>query len=167
MTRHAPLTAQPPSPALLPSTLWPLPLLLAVAACGGAPAEPAAADDAPVTTAPEAEGRAEQDHGARTDLGELVAFGRTFRVEQYGAVTAGDEAAFEVAFASGRERITTARGWIGVASGRGSMKSLWELEGEDRLHGHVEVPTTLAEGAKLWVEFEVDGATETVSIAYR
>ena len=66
-----------------------------------------------------------------------------------------------------KERITTARGWIGVASGKGSMKSLWELDGETHLHGHVEVPATIPDGAMLWIDLEVDGATETVSIAYR
>jgi hypothetical protein len=151
---------------LLVSTL--APLLFALAACGGAHADPAPASAGGAEPAGGATASAaENEHGARAELGERAAFGRTFGVVQFGDVRAGDEAAFELEFASGKERITTARGWIGVASGKGSMKSLWELEGETHLHGHVEVPATIPDGAMLWIDLEVDGATETVSIAYR
>ena len=86
---------------------------------------------------------------------------------QYGEVVAGAEAAFELEFSSGSERITTARGWVGVGSGVGSMKSLWELDGEAHLHGHVEVPAPLPADSMLWIDLELDGVTETVSIAHR
>ena len=76
-------------------------------------------------------------------------------------------AAFELEFGSGKERITTARGWIGDKSGKGSLKSLWELEGERNMHGHVEVPAPLQGGAALWIDLEVDGKTETVSVPFR
>ena len=151
--------------ALFPTLV---PLLFALTACGGAHADPAPARTAgPDSGGSAATSPAEDEHGARAELGERAAFGRTFGVVQFGDVRAGAEAAFELEFASGRERITTARGWIGVASGKGSMKSLWELDGETHLHGHVEVPATIPDGAMLWIDLEVDGATETVSIAYR
>ena len=47
------------------------------------------------------------------------------------------------------------------------MKSLWELEGQTNMHGHVEVPAALPEGAELWIDLELGGETQTVSVAYR
>lgn len=149
---------------MTPRVTFLLPLLLAVASCGAKPVEQQAAGAAQSSVAA---GSAEREHGARKALGEQTAFGRTFQVVQYGDVAAGEEAAFELEFASGQERITTARGWVGVASGKGSMKSLWELEGEANMHGHVEVPAALPEGAKLWIDLELGGETQTVSAAYR
>jgi hypothetical protein len=140
-------------------------LAFILASCGG----PETRDPAPAGGAatPGAGSAAEDEHGTRAELGRREAFGRSFLVVQYGDVAAGEEAAFELEFASGRERITTARGWVGDQSGKGSLKSLWELEGENNLHGHVEVPAELAEGAALWIDLEVDGETETVSVSYR
>ena len=35
------------------------------------------------------------------------------------------------------------------------------------MHGHVEVPAPLQGGAALWIDLEVDGKTETVSVPFR
>jgi len=150
-----------------PRVTFLLPLLFTIAGCGTEPVDQPPAGGTTPAQSSTATGSAEREHGARAALGQQTAFGRTFQIVQYGDVAPGEEAAFELEFASGQERITTARGWIGVASGKGSMKSLWELEGDANMHGHVEVPAALPEGGKLWIDLELDGETETVSVAYR
>ncbi|MCK5941960.1 MAG: hypothetical protein KAI24_08340 [Planctomycetes bacterium] len=107
------------------------------------------------------------EHGARKELGVLKAFDRKFTVVMFGEVVAGEEAAFELEFADAKQRISTVRGWIGEKSGEGSVKSAWMMEGETGMHGHVEVPSELLDSAQLWLDLEVDGKTETVSIAFR
>lgn len=147
-----------------------LSFLLAVTACGESQSTGGATGAEGATAGVGSAGaatQAETEHGTRAELGSREAFGRTFTVVQYGEVAAGEEAAFELEFGSGKERITTARGWIGDKSGKGSLKSLWELEGERNMHGHVEVPAPLQGGAALWIDLEVDGKTETVSVPFR
>jgi len=144
-------------------TLLTLPLLFAFAACGNEPAEHN--QEGGNHEANENE-KHNDGHGEAQALGELTAHGRSFKVTQFGHVEAGEEAAFELEFAAGK-RIDTVRGWVGEESGKGSVKSPWNMEGETNLHGHVEVPAKLVDGAKLWMELEVDGKTETVSIAYK
>lgn len=146
-------------------TLMTLPLLFAFAACGSEPAENNGGDQQ--ANNENQNMHAENEHGERKELGERKAFERSFKVVQYGDVEAGAEAAFELEFAAGKDRINTVRGWIGDKSGKGSMKSLWELEGETNLHGHVEVPKELLDSAQLWLDLEHDGKTETVSIAFQ
>jgi hypothetical protein len=47
------------------------------------------------------------------------------------------------------------------------LKAKLAKEGEDGMHGHLEVPKPLPDGSKLW--FEADGAagTSKASIAFR
>lgn len=115
----------------------------------------------------EAHGDEHNDHGKRQSLGKLTAFGRSFEVVQYGAVEAGAEAAFELEFASGKERIHTARAWIGIESGEGAMKAKMGIEGKTNMHGHIEVPKPIPADSKLWLELDVDGKVETLSAAFK
>lgn len=105
-------------------------------------------------------------HGEPHPLGKLTAHGVTFEVVQLGHIEAGHEGSAELVFASGKERISTVRAWIGVESGEGSMKGSWGLEDENRMHGHIEVPDPIPAGSKLWIELDKDDKTETVSIAF-
>lgn len=146
--------------------LMTLPLLLAFAACGNDPADHNHEGNNEAANGHEQK-HAENEHGARKELGSKTAFERTFKVVQYGDVKAGAEAAFELEFAAGKDRIDTVRGWIGEKSGKGSMKSMWQLEGETNLHGHVEVPKELLDSAQLWMELELGDKTETISIAFQ
>lgn len=108
----------------------------------------------------------DDDHGDAHPLGKLTAHGVTFDVTQFGHIEAGEEGAIELTFANGDDRISTVRGWVGVESGEGSMKSMWQLEGDAGIHGHVDVPDPIPEGSKIWIELEKAGKTETVSVAY-
>jgi hypothetical protein len=107
------------------------------------------------------------DHGERQQLDDAEVFGRSIKVVQLGDVEAGHEAAFELQFESGKVRITTVRGWIGIESGIGSMKSLFMLENKQDLHGHVDAPKIIPKDSKLWLEFELDGKRETAAITYK
>lgn len=107
------------------------------------------------------------DHGDPHPLGKLTAHGRDFEVVQLGDIVAGKEGAVELAFKSGKERITTVRAWVGVESGEGSMKRKMDLEGTSEMHGHLEVPDPIPAGSKLWMSFDVDGKVETHGIAYK
>ncbi|MFK7740271.1 MAG: hypothetical protein AB8H80_08100 [Planctomycetota bacterium] len=111
------------------------------------------------------EGMADE-HGERHELGKGTAFGVTFDIVQFGEFEADHEPAVELIFASGKERITTARGWVGLESGVGSMKNSWHTEGETNIHGHIEVPDPMPAGSKLWVELQKGDKTETVSVDF-
>mgnify|MGYP003642435736 CR=1 FL=1 len=112
-------------------------------------------------------GHDEGGHGEAQQLGKMKAHGREFAVVQMGDIHAGEEGAVELEFATGADRITTVRGWVGIESGEGSMKGKFELEGEKTMHGHIDVPSPIPAGSKLWLSFDVDGKVETHSIAYK
>ncbi|MBX3464536.1 MAG: hypothetical protein KF830_15310 [Planctomycetes bacterium] len=136
-------------------------LLCLAAACdreakptGGMPAQPA--------TGPAAMG----DHGEEHPLGELTLGAHTFRVVQEGDIQAGKEGAINLVFAKGKALPGTARAWIGVESAQGSMKARLAKEGNDTLHGHVEVPKVIPDGSKVWIEIEENGQKLRGSLAW-
>lgn len=138
------------------------------AACGK---EPAAAH--PSGTHTHADGTVHKDEPAGDSHGEEVALGEvklgdyTVQVTQAGKVEAGKEAAFELAFPKGKPMPATVRGWIGIESARGSMKGKFDKEGDAGMHGHIETPSPLPAGSKLWLEIEVPSGTSKTSIAFR
>lgn len=133
---------------------------LLLAACGDK-----APDKATPPTA--AGGHTDDGHGARKPLGTLTVGAHTFEVVQFGNVAAGKEAVIQIEFAAGKAMPATARAWIGVESGEGSVKAKLEKEGDRALHAHVEVPKTVPAGSKAWVEIEEGGKTQRGSIAHK
>ncbi|MFT4514985.1 MAG: hypothetical protein ACI89X_001245 [Planctomycetota bacterium] len=113
------------------------------------------------------EGAGEGGHGEHHPLGKMKAHGREFSITQMGDMHAGEEGAVEIEFASAADRIATTRGWIGIESGVGSAKAMLDLEGTATLHGHLDVPSPIPAGSKLWFSFDIDGKVETHSIAYK
>lgn len=111
-------------------------------------------------------GHEESGHGASHPLGKLTAFDREFSIVQMGEITAGEEGAIELEFASGKDRLTTVRAWIGVESGEGSAKAKLDLEGTANMHGHIDVPNPIPADSKLWFSFELDGKQQTHAIAF-
>ena len=85
---------------------------------------------------------------------------------QEGDVTAGKEAFFDVVFAAGKPVPSTVRAWIGAESGEGSVKAKLGKEGDRALHGHVEVPSPIPGGSKLWIEIEEGGKPARASLAW-
>lgn len=106
-------------------------------------------------------------HGAMASLGSIQLGSVAVEVSQEGAVEAGKEVGVDLSFAKGKPVPSTVRAWVGVESAAGSLKAKLAKEGEDGMHGHLEVPKPLPDGSKLW--FEADGAagTSKASIAFR
>ncbi|MBL9075920.1 MAG: hypothetical protein JNL08_00370 [Planctomycetes bacterium] len=139
--------------------LLPTLCLSLLAACGGdAPAQPAG------PTGGQAPAAADHGHGTPHPLGDLTIGAHTFRVVQEGDLHAGAEAVFTLEFPTGKPRPEIVRVWVGVESGQGSMKARMMKEGNRELHNHVEVPNTLPEGSKVWVEIEENGQKARAAI---
>ena len=149
------------------SKLFPvLVLTVLFAACGKEP-HVHAPGDGHGKEAGHADDHGAAGHGAMVDLGTIQLDGIAVGVAQEGTVEAGKEVGVELKFAKGKPVAGTVRAWVGVESAAGSLKAKLGKEGENGLHGHLEVPKPLPEGSMFW--FEVDGATGTskASIAWR
>jgi len=151
---------------MIKKLLLTLPLLMMVA-CGKAETNEQANNDNGAANNEGANNNMADDHGEHQELGDITVFGRTAKVTQLGHIEAGKEGAVEVAFATGKERVSTVRAWIGIETGVGSMKGKMGIDGELKLHGHIEVPDPIPADSKLWMTFELDGKKETVSAAYK
>lgn len=95
----------------------------------------------------------DHDHGPSTQLGEQAAGGFTIKASRDGAITPGKDAAVDVWVTGSSEKVSVVRFWIGTEDGKGSVKAKAELE-KDNWHTHVEIPSPLPAGSKLWVEIE-------------
>jgi hypothetical protein len=56
--------------------------------------------------------------------------------------------------------VTAVRFWIGVQDAKGSIKAKAAIE-DGKWHTHVEIPSPLPEGSKLWVEVETSGGKKS------
>lgn len=90
-------------------------------------------------------------HGDRHEVGSAKIGGRTVTLAVFGEIEAGHEAVLDVEVEGGS--VSTLRAWVGISSGRGSLKA--KIDGKDGdYHGHIEVPGKLPEGSEIWVELE-------------
>jgi len=119
------------------------------------------------TAAPKA--AQEKPHGKPHPLAKirLKTFDRIIKITRLGEIEAGKEGAIEVAFNTSEERISTMRTWIGIESGVGSIKGKGHIEGDHKMHAHIEVPDPIPPKSKLWLTFEADDKTETISLPYQ
>ena len=94
-------------------------------------------------------------------IGESKAGDFTVALAVFGEIEAGHEGVLDINVTDGKP--AAVRAWVGVESGKGSMKA--KVDGEDGdYHGHIEVPATLPEGSAIWVEVEgADGAKSATS----
>lgn len=150
---------------MIKNILLSLPLLMLIA-CGAK--EPAKTPDNNAPANNEADNGG-NGHGKSYPLlkVKLKEFGRIVKVTQLGEMEAGKEGAIEIGFNTSKDRISTVRAWVGIESGIGSTKAKMEIEGDTLLHGHIEVPKPIPAGSKLYVTFEADGKTETISMTYK
>ena len=110
---------------------------------------------------------ATEGHGTPHALGSLTIGAHTFQVTQLGDITPGNEGAIELAFPTDKPVPSSARLWVGIESGEGSMKQKCGKEGEHGLHCHIDVPKMLPTGSKLWIEIEANGQTQRGSVAWK
>jgi hypothetical protein len=117
----------------------------------------------PANTPPANAPAEDHGHGTAKPLGSMTIGAHTFDVVQFGDVKPGEEVTVELKFAAGKPLPATARAWIGVQSGEGSVKQKLDKD----LHGHVDVPAKMPADSKLWIEIEDAGKTEAKSVAWK
>ena len=100
-------------------------------------------------------------HGPTTELGEQVAGALTVKASRDGAVTPGGELPVDIWVTGGSARVNSVRFWVGIESGKGSVKAKAALE-TDNWHNHAEVPSPLPDGSKLWVSIELGDGTKSL-----
>jgi hypothetical protein len=124
---------------------------IAVAATSRAIAPPAG----PVLAfADEKHDHKEGEHkGEKKDLGKKKIGDYEVQVTQVGDVTPGKEAIFIVKLTGAAAKPKAVRGWVGIESGKGAIKTKAEDE-EKEYHLHHEVAKPLPEKNKLWIELE-------------
>lgn len=114
---------------------------------------------APATAPAEA-----NEHLDGRSLGKVKIGAHEVEVFQDGKVEPGKEANFELKV-SGEPAPIAIRGWIGIESGRGSVRTkAHDHDGE--IHLHVEVPDHIPADAQLWVEVETESGRVRGSFKY-
>lgn len=108
------------------------------------------------------EKKEEHQHAAGAKLGEVTLGGTVFTVELEGKVEPGKEVEIKLT-PKGALPAGKIRGWIGIESGKGSMKGHSHKE-DDGLCVHAEAPETIAADAKVWLELDVDGTKTKVGL---
>jgi len=106
-------------------------------------------------------GGMEHSHGPTTELGEQVAGALTVKASRDGDITPGGELPVDIWVTGGSARVNSVRFWVGIESGKGSVKAKAALE-TDNWHNHAEVPSPLPEGSKLWVSIELSDGTKSM-----
>ncbi|MBL8750551.1 MAG: hypothetical protein JNK78_15435 [Planctomycetes bacterium] len=132
---------------------------LAFVACGKQPVSAPSGGSAAQQPMPH------DDHDTQP-IGDLTVGAHTFTVKA-AAVEAGKEVPLDLEFAAGKPIPGTARAWIGVENGTGSMKAKLTKEGDHTLHNHLLAPKPLPEGSKIWVEIEDGTNVARGSIAWK
>jgi hypothetical protein len=93
--------------------------------------------------------------GTKHELGTQTIGGYTVAAARFGDLKPGEESVVELEVTGGGGKPKAVRAWVGGESGEGSAKARGEGKGDD-YDVHVEVPSTLAADAKLWVEIETE-----------
>lgn len=102
------------------------------------------------------------DHGERVSLGTVKVGAHEVEALQEGKVIAGKETVFELKL-KGTPEPTAIRAWIGVESGRGSVKAKSHKHGEE-ISIHCESPDPIPDGAMLWIELETPAGKQAGSL---
>ncbi|MCA8965069.1 MAG: hypothetical protein H6838_11705 [Planctomycetes bacterium] len=133
--------------------------LISFAACGG---------DAPVTKPAAGGGAAPMadDHGEAHPLGKITLNDMQVEVALLGDLSGG-VANIDLEFPAGTKLPSVVRGWVGLESAVGSRKAQLHKESSTGMHGHLDLPKTVPDGSKIWIEIEAGGKTSAAGIDYR
>ena len=100
-------------------------------------------------------------HGPTVQLGEQSSGALAIKASRDGDVTPGGELPVDIWITGGSARVSSVRFWVGIESGKGSVKAKAALEA-DNWHNHAEVPSPLPEGSKLWISIELSDGTKSL-----
>ena len=110
------------------------------------------------------EGEHEGEHkGEKMDLGKLKIGAYEVQVTQFGEIKAGEEAVFVIT-PKGEGEPKAVRAWVGIESGKGSIKTKGEEEKEGEWHAHHTVSKPLPANSKIWIELETANGKQKGSI---
>lgn len=104
-------------------------------------------------------GSGDHEHGGVIPIGTADVAGFAITAKRGEKVEPGGEMDLDLEFAEGVKRPSLVRAWIGAEDAAGARKALLGNTGDRAMHGHLEVPEPLAEGARVWIEVE-DGAAK-------
>lgn len=100
----------------------------------------------------------DHEHGEKTEIGSAQIGEHSVTLAVFGEIEAGHEAVLDIDVEGAP--VAAVRAWVGVASGRGSLKA--NIEGkEGEYHGHLEVPGALPDGSEIWIELEGPNGKKT------
>jgi hypothetical protein len=107
----------------------------------------------------------EADHqDEEIDLGTQATGGLSVKATLDGAIKPGDDEAHVDLTVTGGEKPKAVRAWIGVESAQGSVKEAADAaKVAGGQHLHVEIPSPLPPGSKLWIELETASGKYTAS----
>lgn len=100
-------------------------------------------------------------HGPTVQLGEQSLGALTVKASRDGDVTPGGELPVDISITGGTARVNSVRFWVGIESGKGSVKAKAALE-TDNWHNHAEVPSPLPDGSMLWISIELSDGTKSL-----
>lgn len=107
----------------------------------------------------------EELKGEKKVIGKQKIGGYDVHVTQVGEVEPGKEAVFVLKLAGGSGKPKAVRGWIGIETGKGAIKSKAEDE-KTEYHLHHEVAKPLPPKNKLWIEVETATGKKAGSFDY-
>jgi hypothetical protein len=108
--------------------------------------------------------RLDDDHDHKqTSLGKTMIGPYEVEALLDGKVEAGKETEFELKLHKGSPEPKAIRAWIGIESGRGSVKAKSHKHG-DEISIHCEAPDPIPADAKLWIELETEQGKEKGSL---
>lgn len=109
----------------------------------------------------------EDEHkGEKQDLGTQKIGAFEVQVTLVGEVKPGEEAIFIIS-PKGQGEPKSVRAWVGVETGKGSIRTKAEEEKEGEWHAHHQVSKPLPVASKLWVELETAGGKQKGSFALK
>lgn len=135
-------------------------LLIAIAAVMMTTASLAAQDD----HADHGHELAHANEGEAHHLGHASLAGTNYEVTLYGEITPGAEAVISIEVEQGKAP-NELRTWVGVKSGRGSVKTLLQADSHGHFHGHLEVPKTLQEGSAIWIDVRTESGRKRGAVS--
>ena len=112
------------------------------------------------------DGEKDEHKGEKKDLGKKKIGDYEVQVTQVVEVEPGKEAVFVIK-PKGQGEPKAVRAWVGVDSGKGSIKTKAEEEKEGEWHAHHQVSKPLPPKNQLWIELETGAGKKMAAFDYK